>query len=149
MAVSIERAAECIGRSVLHENKNVRGVVDHVTAHDVWVKTTDGDVIPCIPAHLSWISTLSKPMAQAITRDWDDFDGAQVRYASELYVSDPDDDLLPGLGVLYTPDLANDDDRNHPLYLVARHVQRVYIVRPTALPDTAWEIEEVLGWKTA
>lgn len=148
MAVSLARAQQCIGRRVLHENKAVRGTVVSTDMNDVWVKTEDGDLIPCIPAHLSWVSTLSENLITAIRGGMNANASAQVRYAAELWTDDPDDESLPGLGVVYSPDLANDDDRTHPLYVVAHGIQRVYPVRINALPDTAWEIEEVLGWAT-
>jgi hypothetical protein len=147
--VSIDRAKQCIGRRVVHEHKAVRGVVDHVTEYDVWVKTTEGDVIPCIPAHLSWVSTLSDSLALGIKYRMDQFDNSQVRGTGDFYTDDPDNEYLPGLYVIYSPALTNDDDENHPLYVVAHHIRRVYPLRINADPDLAWEIEEVLGWATA
>lgn len=149
MAVSIERAKQCIGRRVVHDHKAVRGVVDHVTEHDVWVRLDDGEVIPCIPAHLSWVSTLSADLAQSIKYGSDYMESAQVRGTGDLYIDDEDIDTLKGLYVVYSTALSNDDGENHPLYVVAHHIHRVYPVRINALPDTAWEIEEVLGWATA
>jgi hypothetical protein len=147
MAVSLERAAQCIGRSVLHENKNVRGVVDHVTAQDVWVKTTDGDVVPCIPAHLSWLSTLSSNLRNAIVGR-ESYRDAQVGYAPEVF---RDDEVqgFSNLGIVYSSSRSNDDGEDRALYAIPPTLRKVQVLSITANRDTAWEIEEVLGWATA
>lgn len=148
MSVSLARAEECIGRRVLHENKNVRGVVASTDLNDVWVKTDDGDIIPCIPAHLSWISTLSVPLRDALN-NWEAYESAQVGFSPWVWKADEVVEPFPNLGIVYSSGTANDDGMDRALYAVAPMLRKVQVLSITANPETAWEIEEVLGWTTA
>ena len=139
--VSMERAAACIGRPVKHAvTPEVQGVVDKVTKYDVWVKNRDGESMPCIPENLVWETALSPKLSAAILAG-EELDLTQVVYIPPLSPID--------LGYLFSGSAANDDDMDHPLYLIAPAVQRAYRTWPTAHPWLGHEIEELLGWASA
>ena len=149
--VSLARAAQCIGRRIRHvENLGVQGVVEKVDKHDVWVRENDGSITPCIPENMAWVSVLSDEMWEAID-EGRHYETAQVFYDPTLFMNESDentdyDEHLPGLAVIGSSATANDDNTNHPLYVIANHMRRVYPVRFNAMPDLAWELEERLGW---
>lgn len=143
--VSLERAAQCIGRRVKHvEGIELAGTVERVDS-DVWVRTRQDDVVPCIPENLEWVSVLPSVLAQAIDEE-ERYEDAQIGYAPELYDEDYAGELVPNVSIVYSSDLANDDNERHPLYLLAPHMRVVYLLRINANPDIAREIEELLGW---
>lgn len=147
--VSLARAAECIGRSVIHmQNQSVRGTVKRVDDHDVWVKTTDGDVVPCIPEHLGWVSTLSLPLADAIEM-WEPYENAQIGFSPWLWKSDADVPPFPNFGIVYSSAPSNDDGQDRPLFAIPHYLRKVQVLSITANENTARDIEEVLGWATA
>lgn len=149
--VSLARAGECIGRRIEHINMpKVKGTVDHVDKHDVWVRTSSGEVLPCIPEHLKWVSGLTAELRDGIESGYHE-ENAQVFYDPGVYLSEAGEDMgydehMPGLAIVGSSATANDDGNNHPLVLIADQVRRVYPLRMTVSPDLAWEIEELLGW---
>ncbi len=149
--VSLARAVECPGRAIEHiEPIKLKGRVSRVTQHDVWVRDEDGAEVPCIPENMQWVSTLSDNLREAILTDTH-YEDPQVFYMASLYGDEADEDLdydesIQGISVVGSSATANDDGENHPLYIIAPAIRRVYPVRINALRDTAWEIEEVLGW---
>lgn len=147
MAVSLSRATQCPGREVVHDHKAVRGTVVSSDMNDVWIKTPDGDIIPCIPAHLTWVSMLTAPLREAI-KDWQEYDGVQVGFAPFLW-RDEDEAPFSNLGIVYSGRLANDDGMDRALYAVAPMIQKVQLLSITANPSVAWEIEELMGWAEA
>lgn len=151
--VSLERAQQCLGRRLVHDYKPIRGTVERTDANDVWVKLEGSEeVIPCIPAHLTWVSTLSADLKDAITGGVP-YHGVQVGYAPEVFRDDPDagfpDMGFSNLGIVYSSASANDDGEDRALFAVAPMLRRVLPLSITANPETAFEIEEVLGWKIA
>lgn len=149
VSVSLDRARKSIGRRVRHTEKHFEGVVERVGEYDVWVKEHDGNVSACDPANLEWVSTLSERLMDGIRYGSDRFDDVQVRHTADLYTDDPDNEQLHGLGIVYSGGGANDDDENHPLYVVAHAIKRVWPVRYNADPFGALEIEERMGWAEA
>ena len=149
--VSLNRAAQCIGRRIQHTGKpEVKGHVEKVSTHDVWIRENDGSLTPCIPENMEWVSVLSDEMWEAI-EDSRHYETPQVFYDPYLYMSESDeytdyDENLPGLAVIGSSAMANDNNDNHPLFIIAAHMRRVYPVRINAAPDMAWELEERLGW---
>lgn len=144
--VSLERAAKSIGRRIRHTEKSFEGVVEKVGEYDVWVKEADGQVTPCDPVNLEWVSTLSDDLKRAAKYGRDYFSSVQVRHTSDLYTDDDDTTFNGTLGIIYSPREANDDDEPHPLYVVAHQIKRVWPVRFNADPFGCLELEEYLGW---
>jgi hypothetical protein len=147
VSVSVERAAQCIGRLIQHDEPfgEVKGRVERVTQFDVWVKENDGSVTPCIPENMSWVSTLHEDLAEAIVTG-DTYENAQVCYTPDYETAFGE--LAYDLGIVYSPPISNDDDQCHSLYAVSLGTRRVHVLRYNAEPSTAWEIEELLGWAT-
>jgi hypothetical protein len=146
--VTLARAAECIGRRVTHLQQSLRGTVESVDANDVWVKTNDGDIVPCIPAHLAWVSTLSGPLADAIEM-WEPYENGQIGFAPWLWKSDDDVPPISNFGIVYSTALSNDDGQDRPLFAIPHYLRKVQVLSITANESTARDIEEVLGWATA
>lgn len=147
MTISLERAAQCIGRRVKHaDGVEMTGRVVRTDELDVWVETDQGDTVPCIPENLEWVSSLPPDIIDAIN-NWAPFDSVQIGFAPMSW-GEIEDDMLPfpGVGIVYSGRLANDDDLPHPLYAIAQHIRQVHLLRINANPDIAREIEELLGW---
>lgn len=149
--VSRNRAAQSIGRRIRHlEGVKLQGTVDRVDKHDVWVKTTDGDVVPCIPENMEWTPSLTEPLRAAIEGGVH-YETAQVFYSPYVYADECDegmdyDDRIPNVGVLGSSGTANDDNENRALVLVAPMIRRAYAASITVDPHLALEVEELLGW---
>lgn len=151
--VSLERAAQCIGRKVIHSSRDldgklITGAVIGVTSYDVHVKHDDGDASLCIPANLTWESALSPSLASAIL-NWEPMHSAQVGFAPQVFRDDPvqgfpDEGFL--LGVVYSSGIANDDGQDRPLIAVAPLIRRAWPLSITVHPFLAHEIEELLEW---
>lgn len=136
--VSVKRARECIGRPVKHvTNVEVQGVVDKVVKGEVWVRTADGERIPCIPENLEWDGRIH-PVLLASIQTGELWETAQLAYSPPIDEAD--------IGILFSPAIANDDGLDHPLYVVAPAMNRVYRTWPTADPWLPHFIEEHLGW---
>ncbi len=153
MSVSLKRAEQCIGRRVVHQHKPIRGTVAATDNHDVWVRIENSEeLVPCIPEHLDWVSTLSEPIRKAIL-EGEPYHSAQVGYAPQVFRDDPDqgfpDEGFSNIGIVYSSALANDDGEDRALFAVAWMLRRVVTLSITANLETAWEIEEVLEWATA
>lgn len=143
--VSLDRAAQCVGRRIRHvENETVKGVVARVDEHDVWVTLAGDGTIPCIPENLEWVPSLPEGLREAIV-DHEEYETAQVGYAPFLWAAD-NLSPLPDVSILYSSATANDDDMHHSLYGIAHGMRQVHLLRITADPNGAREIEELLGW---
>lgn len=135
--VSLERAAQCIGRPVKHLHADVSGTVSHVSKHDVYVQLEkDGEVIPCMPENLEWDQRTYEPLVHALLNKQDSND------PQAAYSHDENEEI----SYIFSPYTANDDDVDHLLYVVLHMMRRVHPVRPTADPWAAYLFEEVLGW---
>lgn len=146
--ISLERAAQCIGRQVRVTNDpGTVGTVMAVDELDVFVKLDDLGSVRFLPKDLTWVSMLSSRLAEAI-EDGENYQDAQVGYAVDLefYTSGGDIEQLPGLGVVYSTGTSNDNGEHRPLFAVAPFIRRVQLLSITANQNIAWEIEELLGW---
>lgn len=145
MSVSLERAAQCVGRSIKHlDGIDVSGTVHHVDKYDVWVDTGD-EVLPCVPENMEWKSTIHPALRSAI-EEWEDYESAQIGFSP--FVWKQDDELVPfsNLGIVYSSAISNDDGNDRALFAIAPMIRRVYPLSITANTSTAFEIEELLGW---
>lgn len=136
--VSLARAAECIGRPVKHTTQPlVQGVVSKVDERDVWVRLERGsESLPCIPEHLEWDQRGYAPIIEALV------DGVEYRDAQAWLAWDDYGDIF----TIGSSDTANDDDRDHVLYVGIEGLRRIHRARITADPWVAYSYEEALGW---
>lgn len=145
MTISLERADQCLGRSVSGP-QDFKGTIIAANGETVWVRDSrSGKTALMIPDDLSWVSGLSPELANAIVEN-DYLDGVQVGYAPEVFDDPYNGHSLAGFGVVFSGAISNDDGERHPLYAVAHTMRRVHLLRINANPDIAREIEELLGW---
>lgn len=134
--VSLKRAAECIGRPIHSTaSPSVRGTVERVGEYDVWVKLSEFTIMPFDPTKVAWDDRVYQPVVDAIQTDTY-YEDAQVVYENER----------EDVGLISSSHIANDDHRDHLLFVVLHLVQKVVVASPRANPWSAFAYEEALGW---
>jgi hypothetical protein len=140
MMVSLKRARECIGRRVRHvytpPGVDINGVVVEVTLGGNIRIESKGQQLVCDPENLEWDDSHLSPAVVEAVRESRDYENGQVGY----------DPSWGGVGIIYSCAAANDDDDDHPLYVVLPIMRQVHLVTPIADPQLIYSLEEALGW---